>query len=220
MRWWGEDAEDVGGHDVGAEGDVVAAVVPLVVGAGEEVFYLEVLVVGDGELFEVEVDPAGLLLCGVEVDGDEDAVVAAGFAVAEDVRIVGGMEVERVVALEGGVVAADVVDLGDEWREAVAGGAVPVADLVFFAVEVLFAAGFDGEVFAEFEGGAVDAVVGAEGCGEDEALHEGGAASVLECGVEDVGRVGPEVGAEEVGDGRLGDLFEVLLAARRRCCAR
>ena len=43
------------------------------------------------------------------------------------------------------------------------------------------------------------------------ALHEGGTAAILERGVQNVGRVGPEVGAEEIGDRRLGDLFEVLL---------
>ena len=132
----------------GVECDVVAAIVPVVVGAGEEVFDFEVLVVRDGELFEVEVDPAGLLLGGVEVDGDEDLIAAAGFAVAEDVRIVGGVEVERAVALERGVVAADLVDPGDERSEAVGGRAIPVADLVLFAVEVFFAAGIGGEIFA------------------------------------------------------------------------
>jgi hypothetical protein len=101
------------GHDVGIESDVVAAVVPVVAGAGEEVFDLKVLVVGDGELFEVEIDPAGLLLSGIEVDGDENSVVSARFAVAEDVRVTDGMEVERAVAVEGGVVATDLVDLRD-----------------------------------------------------------------------------------------------------------
>jgi len=120
----------------------------VVVGAGEEVFDFEVFVVRDGELFEVEVDPAGLLLSGVEVDGDENFIAAARFAVAEDVGVVGGMEVERAVAVKCEVVAADLVDLRDERSEAVAGGAVPVADLVFLAVEVLFAAWFGWDVFA------------------------------------------------------------------------
>src|SRR6266702_2428373 len=66
------DAEDVGGHDSGAQGYVVGAVVPLVVDAGEEIFDVEVFVVADAELFEVEVDPSGLLVVGIEVDGDED----------------------------------------------------------------------------------------------------------------------------------------------------
>src|SRR5438034_9597962 len=136
------------GHDVWTQRDVVAAIVPLVVDAGEEVFYFEVFVVRDRELFEVEVDPAGLLLGGVEVDGDENPVASAGFAVAEDVGIVGGMELERAVAVECGVVAADLVDLSDERSEAVAGGAVPAADFVLLAVEVLLAAWFGGDVFA------------------------------------------------------------------------
>jgi len=135
-------------HDVWTESDVVAAIAPRVVDAGEEIFYFEVFVVRDRELFEVEVDPAGLLLGGVEVDGDENFVRATGFAVAEDIGIVGWMEVERTVAMERGVVAADLVDLRDERSEAVAGGAVPVADLVLLAVEVLFATRFGWDVFA------------------------------------------------------------------------
>ena len=58
----------------GVEDDEVAAVVPLVVDAGEQVLEVEGLVVGDAELLEVEVDPAGLLVVGVEVDNDEDGV--------------------------------------------------------------------------------------------------------------------------------------------------
>ena len=77
----------MGGHDVGAQGDVVAAVVPLVVGAGEEVFDVEVLVVGDAELLEVEVDPAGLLVVGIEVDGDEDDVGGAAAAGGFDLGV-------------------------------------------------------------------------------------------------------------------------------------
>ena len=138
----------MGGLHVRAEGYVVAPVVPLVVGAGEEVFYLEVLVVGEGKLFQVQVYPAGLFLNGVEVDGDEDAVVAVGFAIAEDVWVIGWVEVEGFVGLEGGVFASYAVDLSDEWGDGVRGGAVPVADLVFFAVEVLLAAGFEWGVFA------------------------------------------------------------------------
>ena len=67
----------MGGLDVRAKGYVIASVVPLVVGAGEEVFYFEVLVVRNGELLEVEVDPAGLLLGGIEIDSDENLVGAA-----------------------------------------------------------------------------------------------------------------------------------------------
>ena len=67
------DAEDVGGGG-GVEDDEVGAVAPLVVDAGEEVLDVEGLVVTDAELLEVEVDPAGLLVVGVEVDDDQDGV--------------------------------------------------------------------------------------------------------------------------------------------------
>ena len=76
-------------------------------------------------------------------------------------------------------------------------------------------------VLAELVGGAVDAVVGGEGGGEDEALHEGGRRPPsCKLFVQDVRRVGPEVGLEEVADGRLGDLFEVGLKLQPWWCAR
>ena len=129
------------------------------------------------------------------------------------------MEDQVFVALEGGVGLADLVELGDEGGDGVGVGVVPGAELVFFAVEVFFAGGLTGgwgggAAFEELVGGAVDAVVGAEGGGEDDALLEDGAAGGevfdLELGVEDVGGVGPDVAAEEVGDGWVGDLGEVV----------
>ncbi len=57
------------------------------------------------------------------------------------------MEVEVFVALQGGVVAADVVEVGDEGGDGVGVGAVPGAELVLFAVEILFAAGLAGGWF-------------------------------------------------------------------------
>ena len=62
----------------GAEDDEVGAVVPLVVDAGEEVLDVEGLVVCDAELLEVEVDPAGLFVVGIEIDDDQDGVGALG----------------------------------------------------------------------------------------------------------------------------------------------
>src|ERR1700754_595146 len=133
----------------------------------------------DSELLEIELDPAGLFLSRVEIDGNQNAVAATGFAVAEDVWVIYWMKVERAVAVEGRIAAPDLVDLGDERSEAVAGGTIPMADLIFFTVEILFAAELDGEIFAEFEGRAVDAVDRAQRCGEDETLHEGWAATGL-----------------------------------------
>jgi len=45
--------EDVSWHDIGAERDVVAAVVPVVVVPREEIFDFKVLVVRNGELFQI-----------------------------------------------------------------------------------------------------------------------------------------------------------------------
>ena len=73
LRLGAGEAEDVGGGG-GAEGDEVGAVVPLVVDSGEEVLDVEGLVVCDAEEFEVEVDPAGLFVAGIEVDDDQDYV--------------------------------------------------------------------------------------------------------------------------------------------------
>ena len=63
-------------------------------------------------------------------------------------RVVDGVEVEREVALEGGVGAANLVEEGDERGEGVGIAAVPAADFVLLAVEILLAAGLDGEILA------------------------------------------------------------------------
>src|SRR3712207_8823656 len=50
------------------------------------------------------------------------------------------VEVQPPVALQGGVLVADVVDPGDEVAQAVGAVQVPVADLILFRVEGLLAA--------------------------------------------------------------------------------
>ncbi len=95
------------GHDIGTQRDVVAAVMPVVVDSGEKVFDLEVHVVGNRELLEVEIDPAGLLLRRIEIDGNKDRIGSARFAVAEDVRVIDWMEVERIVAVERRIFVAN-----------------------------------------------------------------------------------------------------------------
>src|ERR1700733_8551281 len=184
---------------------------PGVVGAAEEIFDFKVFVVRNRELFQGEIDPAGLFLGGIEVNCDKNAVASARFAEAEDVRIVDGMEVEEAVAVECGVVASNLIDLGDQRSEAVAGRAVPMANLVLFAVEILFTSLLRRSVFAKLEGWAIDTVVWAQGSGKDQALHKGRAPAGLKRGVEDVGGVGPEIGMKEIRYRRPGDLFEVFL---------
>ena len=62
------------------------------------------------------------------------------------------------VALQRRVGAADLVEPRDQRRDGAGGVAVPAANLVLLAVEVLFAAGLGGKVLAELVRGAVDAV--------------------------------------------------------------
>ena len=72
----------------------------------------------------------------------------------------------------------------------------PLAHLVLLGVEVLLAARAHGDVLARLVPG-VDAVARRERRREDEPTLEGRAAALLQRGVEDVGRVRPQVRAEE-----------------------
>jgi hypothetical protein len=72
------------------------------------------------------------------------------------------MEVERTVALEGRIVAADLIDQGNQRREAVGRRAIPTANFILLAVEILFAPRLGRNVFAELKGWPVDTVVSAE----------------------------------------------------------
>ena len=56
---------------------------------------------------------------------------------------------------------ADLIELRDQRREAVPGRAVPVADLVFFTIEIFLAVGLGGRAFGKFIGWTVDTIVGA-----------------------------------------------------------
>ena len=74
----------------GPQCDVVAAVVPLVARAGEQVFAPRRSALWvDRESFEIEIDPARLLVVRIEIDRDQNAVVAvvASFAVAEELGL-------------------------------------------------------------------------------------------------------------------------------------
>ena len=95
------------------------------------------------------------------------------------------------------------------WLQAVGPLEIPVADFVLFRVEIFFAAVAHGAMLHQLEGGAVDAVVRAQRGGQQQADGEDGAAADLQKLGENVGRVGPLVGAEEVAHRRLGQLGEV-----------
>src|SRR6185437_2704413 len=114
---------------------------PLIMLSRQQIFHIEGLSVRDGKMLQVKIDPAGLFLGGIEIDRDKDEVAGCHLAVAEDMRTVGWMEVQRAITLQGGIFSPYLVEAGDERSERVPGGAIPSADLVLFAMEVLFAAG-------------------------------------------------------------------------------
>src|ERR1700733_7446591 len=109
------------------------------------------------------------------------------------------------------ILTPDFIDQGDQWSEALNRSAVPTADFVLLAVEILFAPGFGRHVFAELKGWPVDAVVRAEGRGKNEALHESWPSASRERDMKNIGSVGPEVGMEEIRHGRFRDLLKILL---------
>ena len=93
------NSEDVGGLNVWAQGNVVGAVVPGVVDTGQQVLNIEVLVVGDAQHFQIEVNPARLFVMGIEVDGYQNRVVSvrtvgSGLRVAHQIGVIDGMEME------------------------------------------------------------------------------------------------------------------------------
>src|SRR5258708_15127213 len=110
----------------------------------------------------------------------------------------------------------DLVDERDQLAQAVRAVSITGADLVCLRGEMLVRPRFLRAAFAELEGGAVDAVVGAQRRGQEEPRGEGGASTRLQVLREDVRGVGPEVGPEVLADRWLGQLGEVLRQLRRR----
>ncbi len=94
---------------------------------------------------EVQIDPAGMCVVGIDVDHDQrgPATLMIGFAVNNQRGIVDRMKTEIGVTLEFGVVTANLVDLGDQVPERVAAIQIPLPQLIFLRVKVFFLAGFD-----------------------------------------------------------------------------
>src|SRR5260370_2604727 len=84
------------------------------------------------------------------------------------------------------------------------------AHLVFLRIQMLFAAGANGSIFVEFKRWTVNPVARTKSCGQNKPGHKRRAAALLEIFVQNVRRVRPYVGAEELANGRLGQLREVL----------
>ena len=105
-------------------------------------------------------DEPALGVLPVHADNDEDLIRAIPvlLEVAEEVRVVGVGEEDVEGALQGGVVVADGIDAGDLSLEVALLISVPLLELVFFAVLILFFAGEWFEVH-QLVSAAVDADV-------------------------------------------------------------
>ena len=181
---------------------------PVVGLAGELVAHRHGLVPVEAELRHVQRDRGLLGVVRVEVDDHQNRVRCPSRLRVGDHRVVVGVvEVEVAQLLQGGVPPPDPVERGDQRGDgaALALGRLPVAgpQLVLLRVQVLLAARAHRGVLAQLVAG-VDAPGGREGRGEHGAHLEGGAAAVLEVGVQDVGGVHEEVGPH-VGGARRPD---------------
>ena len=130
--------------------------------------------------------------------------------VAEQRVVVGAVEAQPGQVLQGRVAVADLVEQRAGGAPASGVVEVPVAQLVLLGVQVLLAALAHRGVLDQLERRAVDAPVGGQRGRQHRPADEHRAAAVLELLGEDVGRVGPGVGPEEV-DGAGAQLGEVLL---------
>ncbi len=111
--------------------------------------------------------------------------------------------------LQRRIVAPRGVDAGDEGGKAVGAREVPLPELVFLAVEILFGAGLARRAFEELERRAVDPVVGRQRRGKHEPRHERRAPAVLQILGQDVRRVRPAIGAEVIAPGAVREFGEI-----------
>src|ERR1700679_693645 len=165
----------------------------------------------DGKPFEIEVDPTGLLLGRIKVDSNENPIVTARFAVTKQIWIIDRMEVERTVILEGGIVAADSVDLRNQRGETVTSKAVPMSNFVLLAIEILFAPRLRRSIFAKLKGRPIDTIARPKRRGKNETLHKSWPAAALKPSMKDVRSVRAEVWMEEIRHWRLRNLLKILL---------
>src|ERR1044072_5421044 len=148
--------QDVRRGPLRLHGDEDARPSPVIAGPGQEVVHLEALVGAEPQGLEIESQPGRLRVARIEAHRDQHHVaeVLRRLAVAEDLVVLGGMEGERRVRLQGGVLPPDAVDEGDELGEAVGPVDVPGAELVLLRVEVLLASLLERPVLIALEGAA------------------------------------------------------------------
>src|SRR5258706_6886099 len=128
------NTEDVRRQGIGIQLHEVAPAAPGVTVGGDQVVQL---VARAGRAIEIE--PAALRVFGIQVDGHQNEIVALLLRVAQQLVVVGAMEAQAPVALQGRDFLPHLVELRDQAAQAVRPLALPALDLVFFGVEVFLA---------------------------------------------------------------------------------
>ena len=197
------------------------AAVPGVRRAGQQILDLVHLVVADAELAGRQEDAAVVGLERVQVQRHQDdvRVVRRGLAVEQDVLVLGAVEAQVLVQVEGRVLAPDPVHQRDDVDDVARPIPVPDLVLVHLGVEVVLAARVARRVLAQLVA-VVHAVGRADRRRQHQPHDEGRPAPLHQHVREDVRRVDEQVAPEVLGDRRLGDLGQVLLDLACARCAR
>src|SRR5260221_10672886 len=130
-----DNTEHVSRQGLRVEADVVAAAVPGVAPAAEQILDF----VG-APLAGREIDPAGLDRTGIEIDGDENQVLTFLLGVREQLIVVRRMELQAPVRLQGDIFFSNLIQFLNQRSKAVRALAIPSLDLVLLGVHVLLAA--------------------------------------------------------------------------------
>src|SRR3954465_2670731 len=129
------NTEDVRRECVRIELHEVAPPLPGVVAGGGKIVQC---VSGAGRA--VEIQPAGLRVVRIEVDRDQDEIVARLLRVAEELVIVRGVEAQAPVALQRGILLPHGIQTAHQRPQAIGPVALPALDFVLLRVEVFLAA--------------------------------------------------------------------------------
>src|SRR3954470_21674438 len=124
------NTEDVRRERVRVELHEVAPPLPGVVAGGDQIVQFVSVA-----RRAVEIQPAGLQVVRIEVDRDQDEIVARLLRVADELVIVRGVEAQAPVALQRGIRLPYGIQTADKWPQAVRPVTLPALDLVFLRIE-------------------------------------------------------------------------------------
>ena len=87
----------------------IAPLLPAEALASQEVLHVEGGIVGQAKPVHGKLDPRGLFVTRVQVQGDDDRVgsIRRGLGVAQNLVVLGCVEVEVLIALQRGIATAD-----------------------------------------------------------------------------------------------------------------